>query len=733
MKKRLSLLLLTSLILAGCSGSSSGVTTEPDSPSGPVTPNPTPTPGTSPTPQPTPAEMAFSWDHSELKFYNINNEEIKHAGIGNEVRVKFTARDIENKLKSRLNVTIHVGFKGTWRELLAFEESPGVYTSSTFISDSLGTYESIPSVNFNLQTSGKILRATLDSSFCYNPNDPSAAPYYSQQEINSETYNVICGLDQFALIANPSNSQGRFLIGKDLDFKDYYKSKSQFKIGSTTTPFKGKVLGGEYSVINFTYNSESEDNVGVFGVIGSGAVVKEIGFSGLVIKGRNNVGIIGKAETSQENITVESLKSDYSNSITALGDNWSGGIGLALAESPSYVVLNKINTFTSIDFTSQNATQSFVGGIVGQGKRIRMQNSESFSKLTSVYSNQLLLKVGGFIGSCVECEIDTFKGNSSLAYKRGEVFGGFSGRLTRGLVKQVRLESFIDHSTFTTTPASTENTSSFTGLSDAVNFSNISVGIDTRNISGLYGGISSEDSGSSFNTIDVNGTVRSLNSKVVGGVIGVANNSSMTKVQSWVSLTSENKNAEDFVGGITGNLNSASISQSAYFGMITYPDASFVGGIAGSVANSSVTNTFNMGILLGANAGGLVGKGVGVSISNSYSTGSILASQNAAGIIVQSETGSVTNSFSTSTVNANQMTTSGSIIGSGPNNTVTGAYYFSRQSNLNACGQGVNCASAIKVVSDDYFKSATNDPVKSWDFTNIWTFRDPGTFPYLKL
>ncbi len=85
-------------------------------------------------------------------------------------------------------------------------------------------------------------------------------------------------------------------------------------IGSELHPFTGEIDGKGFTVSGLTIDNSSADNIGLFGVIGEGGVVKNLGVIGSSFNGGNNVGgIAGK-----NNGTISGCFS-YNTAITATG------------------------------------------------------------------------------------------------------------------------------------------------------------------------------------------------------------------------------------------------------------------------------------------------------------------------------------------------------------------------------------------------------------------------------
>ena len=82
--------------------------------------------------------------------------------------------------------------------------------------------------------------------------------------------------------ANEADWDKHFLLTADIDL-EAYTGASYNIIGNMTDKFIGVFDGGGNNVSNFTYSSSSQDYVGLFGVVGSGGLVRDLGVVGVNI------------------------------------------------------------------------------------------------------------------------------------------------------------------------------------------------------------------------------------------------------------------------------------------------------------------------------------------------------------------------------------------------------------------------------------------------------------------
>ena len=65
-----------------------------------------------------------------------------------------------------------------------------------------------------------------------------------------------------------------------------WSSAGFFSIGSTATKFTGAFNGQGYTIANLTINRPTTDDVGLFGYVGAGVTVQDVGLIGAAVTGR---------------------------------------------------------------------------------------------------------------------------------------------------------------------------------------------------------------------------------------------------------------------------------------------------------------------------------------------------------------------------------------------------------------------------------------------------------------
>jgi len=180
------------------------------------------------------------------------------------------------------------------------------------------------------------------------------------------------------------------------------------------------------------------------------------------------------------------------------------------------------------------------------------------------------------------------------------------------------------------------------------------------------------------------------------------------------------------VGGIVGTNLGGDISKSFVSGLIRGKER--VGGLVGMNNEGVISDSYSIAnIHARANSGGFVGWNIG-KISNSYSTGDITITdeQGYSGGFISWNSGTIENSFCTGRVSGG--TKSASFISYNQGGTISNVFYqdhcrFSPCPCINNDEGSTDCT-AIK--DPTYFEDSGNDPLKEWDFTNVWEEVDGG-------
>ena len=214
----------------------------------------------------------------------------------------------------------------------------------------------------------------------------------------------------------------------------------------------------------------------------------------------------------------------------------------------------------------------------------------------------------------------------------------------------------------------------------------------------------------------------------VGGIIGQFDSGSISESSFKGQVIGNMTEQLSFtmVGGLVGTMSdNTSIDKSFFDGQLT--GLYFIGGLAGYVDYGAViTNSYANVKVVGSlkNVGGLVGSSSGVAISNSYATGSISANQYVGGLIGSNSYGDVQNSFTTVVVSG--LTNTGALIGIDYTplfSNYSNNYYYASNSHGDSVGAGIGLTSAQMLQASNF---------TGFDFTNTWFSYEGKTTPLLR-
>lgn len=172
--------------------------------------------------------------------------------------------------------------------------------------------------------------------------------------------------------------------------------------------FTGKFDGLDYNIFNLNINRNTENNVGLFGVVGGTAVIQNVTLVGGSIKGQNNVGALAGQVSGGAQI------SNIMNSASVTGSSDVGGIIGSAGKSD---FKNLVNTGT-VAGTAEDAANN-AGGLIGS-----LTGGTLFGtsyNLGGVTGNGY--NVGGLVGYASDA---TLGGEDDFIYNRLNVSGAYN-------------------------------------------------------------------------------------------------------------------------------------------------------------------------------------------------------------------------------------------------------------------------------------------------------------------
>lgn len=208
-------------------------------------------------------------------------------------------------------------------------------------------------------------------------------------------------------------------------------------IGNDGNPFTGKFDGLDYNIFNLNINRTDETNVGLFGVVGNGAVIRNVTLVGGSITGGSNVGALAGSVQGGAQI------SNITNSASVTGSSNVGGL---IGSAGNSVFENLVNTGT-VAGTAEGAENN-AGGLIGSLTGGTLSGtSYNLGGVTGKGSN-----VGGLVGKASDA---TLGGEDDFIYNRLNVsgaynVGGIVGSMTNTTVKNAENSGNVTATGYTT-------------------------------------------------------------------------------------------------------------------------------------------------------------------------------------------------------------------------------------------------------------------------------------------
>lgn|GEM_PF-2928364 len=211
-----------------------------------------------------------------------------------------------------------------------------------------------------------------------------------------------------------------------------------------------------------------------------------------------------------------------------------------------------------------------------------------------------------------------------------------------------------------------------------------------------------------------------------------------------------------YLGGIVGYMQNCQINKSAFEGYFTtYQNVSNAGGIAGYAVASTIDSSFSKNPFVdilgnGHKIGGLIGEGVDLNISNSYSTIDInnLTISHFGGLIgyLHGTTSLIQNCYTQGFIE-NSNDTTGGFIAYAENCTIRNCYsnceivqpnqhafikYANNVTLENCYFNKQNAPTDTYAIGLNPIKFARKRTFQGWDFESVWNINEFGSYPYLQ-
>lgn len=371
--------------------------------------------------------------------------------------------------------------------------------------------------------------------------------------------------------------------GTGTDVKEGFQS-----IGTSyTNAFTGKFDGLDYNIFNLNINRADESNVGLFGVVGSGAVINNVTLVGGSITGGTNVGALAGSVQGGAHI------SNITNSASVTGASNVGGIvGASVGTDENHTVYDGlINTGTIISSGTADGnggTVSNAGGLIGYLEEGKLGGaSYNLGAVMGRTGTDGSMTVGYNVGGLVGHAVNSIIGNKDTIDEDGQAVQGTTVYNRLNVTGAYNVGGIVGNM-------------AGTQVYNAENSGDVSA---TGYTTGDYSYHSSQYKENGRDSIHT----ESANISNVGGIAGTA--------------TSSDEHSSEISGAFnSGNVSSSSASRTEKVQNVndenqtqdveyTYYESGNVGGIVGSAVDTNITNATNQeNNIRGAhNVGGIAG------------------------------------------------------------------------------------------------------------------------------
>jgi hypothetical protein len=527
-----------------------------------------------------------------------------------------------------------------------------------------------------------------------------------------------------------SDLSAHYILGNDINAsitKTWNSGAGFLPIGTIWNSFNGSFDGNEYNITGLYINRPSAANVGLFGYVSTGGIVRNVclfdnNMTGIGLVG----GIVGENEGMVSNCSNTGRVSGSNNYIGGIaGSNYYGIVsncsntGIAIGSGyyiGGLVGYNDKGTVFNSYATGEVSGGSEVGGLVG-GNGGTVSNCYSSGNVNGNWG------VGGLVGV-------NYKGTvSNSFYNVDRVLINGGHHLTIGALFDTQYQDWIscdltlnisDYSATLAPSGGSYCISAVQGLRDLLGFVyvksykfRLEADIDLLNVTGFYiphfSAYEFDGNNHTISNLHINMTfvdplgmfgyvassaiVRNLNiNKVhvrgpycIGGLAG-SNSGILTHCTMIGSLNGSKNHFQPFIesdciGGLVG-YNWGIVSNCSAIGKVNGSDV--IGGLVGS-NDGTITNCSGTGRVNGSgnSIGGLVGRNDGM-VSNCSAIGKVSGDSYVGGLVGENYKGTVSNSYATGDVNGRNDI--GGIVGLNFDGTVSTSFAIGNVNGINIVG-----------------------------------------------
>jgi len=500
-----------------------------------------------------------------------------------------------------------------------------------------------------------------------------------------------------------------YVLANDIDAnetEDWNDGAGFEPVGNDTVEFTGSLDGRNHTITGLYINNSENNYVGLFGVVGEEAVIKNTGLVNTNITADRNVGgLVGENYGMVEN-------SYATGNTTGKGDYYVGGL---IARNIGTVE----NSYATGNTTGKEAGEDgSVGGLIGRNRHLSPTGGTVKNSYATGYTTGQD-DVGGLVGNNRMATIED-------SYAAGKVSGDdYVGGLVGQTSSDLTYSSHIYNSTTSADVRGDERVGGLVGRNrEYCTIYNSSATGDVLGTSEDVGGLVGQNDGSVSNS-HAHGDVSS--NRYVGGLVGQNSGPFDDMVGSIEnSSATGNVSGESHVGGLVGRNGDIDSFEEGVPGFIensyatgTSEGNESIGGLVGFNVNGTVSRSYATGNVDGEEyVGGLIGINNGT-VSDSYAAGNTTGETSVGGLVGYNWDGTVENTYAVGNVSGTSEV--GGLVGDNLG-TVSNSFY-----DLNTTGQDDTGKGEPKTTEEMMTENTFTEA--GWNFDEIWYIHDGAGYP----
>jgi hypothetical protein len=553
----------------------------------------------------------------------------------------------------------------------------------------------------------------------------------------NDPYQIANVADFNQLTLDPNNWNKAFILTADINLTGRTFTKAPIAPDTNAdsdfqgTPFTGIFDGNGHIISKLTITTSTKDYIGLFGYVGSGGQIHNLGVK--------NVNITGDITDHYVGGLV-----GYTYQGTLTDCNATGSVNGTGAFVGGLVGYTYQGTLTDCYATGSVSGSDSVGGLVGRTYQGTLTSCYAAGSVTGKTFSMYINEVGGLVGANYGSITSCYATGAVSVSADGSFIGGLVGRNYSGSLTSCYATGSV---------TGKNNCDTVGGLAGEIDSGTLTSCYATGSVSGygVVGGLVG-DNYVSLTDCHATGSVSGYSN--LGGLVG-AGGSSLTSCYATGSVSGTG----DHVGGLVGfNYDYGSLTSCYATGDVN-GTGSYVGGLAGEIDSGTLTSCYATGDVNGtALVGGLVGYDNYVSLTSCYATGSVSGYSSVGGLVGWNYHGSLTSCYATGSVSGTGNYDVGGLVGENDCNLIScyatgsvsgksrvgglaGGNYGSITScfwdintsgttdgvgNVNPDPNGVAGKTTAEMKTESTFTSA------GWDFTTIWAICEGTNYPRLR-